>query len=154
MPLSSKTTFIPHPKINLIPNERTPFDHPKCQKEEKKKRQGRDNQYSPCMCEGVAGRRPATPSHKHSLCPPFGFQQVFMWSIASVTMYLWCSGCLAVLWGTQRCSTVFLGAPRWFRVPRVFQRGPRRVRRRTRQRRQPCPFLHRRQLREEKATLQ
>ena len=33
--------------------------------------QVRDNQYSPCFCEGVAGRRPATPSHKHGLCPPF-----------------------------------------------------------------------------------
>ena len=37
-------------------------------------------QYSPCLCEGVAGRRPATPAHKHGLCPPFGFQQAFMWS--------------------------------------------------------------------------
>ena len=42
-----------------------PFDHPKCQDEKtktkkgrKKKRQGRDSQYSPCLCEGVAGRRP------------------------------------------------------------------------------------------------
>ena len=33
--------------------------------------QVRDNQYSPCFCEGVAGRRPTTPSHKHGLCPPF-----------------------------------------------------------------------------------
>ena len=33
--------------------------------------QVRDNQYSPCFCEGVAGRRPATFSHKHGLCPPF-----------------------------------------------------------------------------------
>ena len=30
----------------------------------------RDNQYSPC-CEGVAGPKPATLSHKHGLCPPF-----------------------------------------------------------------------------------
>ena len=29
------------------------------------------NQYSPCFSEGVAGRRPATPSHKHGLCPAF-----------------------------------------------------------------------------------
>ena len=28
-------------------------------------------QYSPCLCETVAGRRPATPSHKYSLCPLF-----------------------------------------------------------------------------------
>ena len=40
-----------------------------------------DNQYSPCLCESVAGRRP-TPLHKHGLCPPFGFRQAFMWSIA------------------------------------------------------------------------
>ena len=39
-------------------------------------------QYCPCLCEGVASRRPATPSHKHGLCPPFGFQQAFMRSIA------------------------------------------------------------------------
>ena len=26
-------------------------------------------QYSPCLCESVAGRRPGTPSHKHGLCP-------------------------------------------------------------------------------------
>ena len=32
-------------------------------------------QYSLCLCEGVAGQRPATPSHKHGLCPPFDFQQ-------------------------------------------------------------------------------
>ena len=31
-------------------------------------------QYCPCLCESVAGRRPATPSHNHGLCPPFGFQ--------------------------------------------------------------------------------
>ena len=29
------------------------------------------NQYSPCLCEGVTGRRLATPSHKHGLCPAF-----------------------------------------------------------------------------------
>ena len=28
-------------------------------KEEKKETKGRDNQHSPCFCEGVAGRRPA-----------------------------------------------------------------------------------------------
>ena len=31
-------------------------------------------QYCPCLCEGVARRRRETPSHKHGLCPPFGFQ--------------------------------------------------------------------------------
>ena len=45
----------------------------------------RPSEYSPCFCEGVAGRRPATPSHKHGLCPPFGFQRAFMWSIAGRT---------------------------------------------------------------------
>ena len=29
-------------------------------------------QYCPCLCKGVAGRRPATTSHKHGLCPPLG----------------------------------------------------------------------------------
>ena len=33
-----------------------------------------DSQYSPCLCESVAGRRPATPSHKHGSGPPFGFR--------------------------------------------------------------------------------
>ena len=32
-------------------------------------------QYRPCLCEGVAGRRPATPSHKHGIGPPLGSQQ-------------------------------------------------------------------------------
>ncbi len=65
------------------------FDHPKFENEKKKKQKrtekkpnGRDSQYSPCLCECVAGRRPATHSHKHGLCPLFGFQQAFMWSIA------------------------------------------------------------------------
>ena len=29
-------------------------------------------QYRPCLGEGVAGLRPAMPSHKHGLCPPAG----------------------------------------------------------------------------------
>ena len=33
-------------------------------KEEKKETKGRDSQYGPCFCEGVAGRRLATPAHK------------------------------------------------------------------------------------------
>ena len=28
-----------------------------------------------CVCESVAGRRLATPSQEHGLCPPLGFQQ-------------------------------------------------------------------------------
>ena len=38
-------------------------------------------QYSPCFCEGVAGRRPATPSQTR-LMSAFSFQRAFMWSIA------------------------------------------------------------------------
>ena len=34
-------------------------------------------QQGPCLCEGVAGGRPATPSHKLGLCPPLGFQRAF-----------------------------------------------------------------------------
>ena len=34
-----------------------------------------DNQHSPYFCESVAGRRPATFSQKHGLCPPFGFSR-------------------------------------------------------------------------------
>ena len=39
---------------------------------------------SPCLCEGVAGRRPATPSHKHGLCPPLGSQPAFLLNIAGL----------------------------------------------------------------------
>ena len=35
-------------------------------------------QYSQCFWEGVAGRRPATPSEEHGLCPPVGFQLPFL----------------------------------------------------------------------------
>ena len=47
------------------------FDQTKCGTWPSLARPVRDNQYSPCFCEGVAGRRLATPSHKHGLCPPF-----------------------------------------------------------------------------------
>ena len=40
-----------------------------------KSKSPKPEQYSPCSCEGVAGRRPATPSHEHGLCPPLGSQQ-------------------------------------------------------------------------------
>ena len=40
----------------------------------------------PCSLRAGRGfgeaRLSATPSHKHGLCPPFGFQRAFMWSIA------------------------------------------------------------------------
>ena len=51
-------------------------------------------QYSPCLWEGVAGRRPATPSHRHGLCPPFGFQPAFHPNIASrrLAMFGWKAG--------------------------------------------------------------
>ena len=54
-PVSSKTTFI-----------RNHF-HQKLFSSEKMKR---DSQFCPCLCEGVAGRRPATPSHTR-LVPAF-----------------------------------------------------------------------------------
>ena len=85
-PISSKTTFIKKPLSSKNHfHQKTTFIkdhfHQKPFSSEKKKKG--DSQYSPCLCEGVAGRRPATPSHKHCLlCPPFGFQQAFMWSIA------------------------------------------------------------------------
>ena len=56
-PLSPKTTFIR--ETNFIKNQIHQRPPPPEQK-----------QYSPCLCESVAGRRPATPSHKHGLCPP------------------------------------------------------------------------------------
>ena len=34
-------------------------------------------QKSPCLCEGVARRMWETPSHKHGVCPPLGFQRAF-----------------------------------------------------------------------------
>ena len=74
-PVSSKTTFIKNQFHQKLFSSETFF----IRKNETKEW---DSQYSPCLCEGVAGRRPATPSHKHGLCPPFGFQQAFMWSIA------------------------------------------------------------------------
>ena len=41
------------------------------EKEENKKQKNKrwDKQHSPCFCENVAGRRPATFSQKHGLCP-------------------------------------------------------------------------------------
>ena len=53
------------------------------QKSEKKHRENntiRDgtNNTVRFLGENVAGRRPATFSQKHGLCPPFGFQQAFM----------------------------------------------------------------------------
>ena len=74
-PLSSKTKFIRNHFHQKPFSSETIFIR-------KNETKGWDSQYSPCLCEGVAGRRPATPSHKHGLCPPFGFQHTFMWSIA------------------------------------------------------------------------
>ena len=53
------------------------FDHPKCEYEKKKKKEEKRNHKGATikkvrvLCQGVAGRRPATLSHKHGLCPPF-----------------------------------------------------------------------------------
>ena len=35
---------------------------------------GGQKQFCPCLCEGVAGFRPATPSHEHGSCPLWGFK--------------------------------------------------------------------------------
>ena len=40
------------------------------------------NKKSPCLCEGVAGQGPETPSHEHGSCPPLGFQPAFQPNIA------------------------------------------------------------------------
>ena len=66
-------------QVQLRPILVCPFDCPKCQDEKKKEKmkKGRDNQKSPCVCEGVADRRPATPSNKHGSC-----FNGFMWSVA------------------------------------------------------------------------
>ena len=41
--------------------------------EDVEERKGWDSQYCLCFCEGVASRRPATPSEKHGLCPLLEF---------------------------------------------------------------------------------
>ena len=78
-PLSSKnhfhqkTNFIKKPissKTNFIKNQSCQRDPPPEQK-----------QHSPCLCESVAGQRPATPSHKHGLCPPLGSPLAFLLNI-------------------------------------------------------------------------
>ena len=43
----------------------------KKKEKQKKKGKGWSNQCSPCFCEGVAGRRPATPSTETRLMPAF-----------------------------------------------------------------------------------
>ena len=74
-PLSSHDHF--HPKTSFIPKH----FHPKPISSQNdfdvrtanKTTGWLQKQYCPCLCEGVAGRRPATPSHKHSLLmPTFG----------------------------------------------------------------------------------
>ena len=85
-PLSSKTSFIKDHFHQRPLSSKTTFHQKPFSSEtifiRKNETKGWDSQYSPCLCEGVAGRRPATPSHKHGLCPLFGFQQAFMWNIA------------------------------------------------------------------------
>ena len=60
-PLSSKSTFIKNHFHQKPLSSKTTFIRNHFPPEQK--------QYRPCLCEGVAGRRPATPSHKHGLCP-------------------------------------------------------------------------------------
>ena len=62
-PISSKTNF-----IRALPVRGT--HHPS------------KNNKVRVFLEGVAGRRPATPSHKHGLCPPLGSQLAFFLNIA------------------------------------------------------------------------
>ena len=62
-PISSKTNF-----IRALPVRGT--HHPS------------KNNIVRVFCEGIAGRRPATPSHKHGLCPPLGSQLAFLLNIA------------------------------------------------------------------------
>ena len=66
-PNSSKTNFIK----NQFHQKPISSETTSCQRDPPPEQK----QYSPCLCESVAGRRPATPSHKHGLCPPLGFQQ-------------------------------------------------------------------------------
>ena len=83
-PISSKTNFIRdhfHQKpfssnTNFIKNQF--HQSTSCQRDPPPEQK----QYSPCLCESVAGRRPATPSHKHGLCPPLGSQLAFLLNIA------------------------------------------------------------------------
>ena len=61
-------------QVRLGPILACPFDHPKCQEEKKRKKNKKKEKKKR---KGGKSRRPATLSHKHSLCPPFGFQQAF-----------------------------------------------------------------------------
>ena len=81
-PLSSKTTFIKNQFHQKPFSSETIFIR-------KNETKGWDSQCSPCLCEGVAGRRRVMSAHKHGLCPPFGFQQAFMWSIAGRRCSTW-----------------------------------------------------------------
>ena len=83
-PFSSKTIFIRDhfhqkpfsSKTNYIKNQF--HQSTSCQRDPPPEQK----QYSPCLCESVAGRRPATPSHKNGLCPPLGSQLAFLLNIA------------------------------------------------------------------------
>ena len=75
-------------------------------REKKKKKKTRKRKktvwvgQSVCVCEGVAGRRPATFSQKHGLCPPFGFRQVEKRGLGSRFRVQGCSlGFRVWVWG-------------------------------------------------------
>ena len=75
-PLSSKNHFHQKPfssETTPFSSETTPFSS-----EKMKRKGGTVNIVRVCV--------KATPSHKHGSCPPFGFQQAFMWSIARPAM--------------------------------------------------------------------
>ena len=63
--------------------------------------------------ESVAGRRPATPSHKHGSCPSLGFQPPFLLNIACrwPAMFSRKAGCLRLVevFGVFRVFRVFKG---------------------------------------------
>ena len=63
-PISSETTFIKN--HFFIKNQF--HQSTSCQRDPPPEQK----QYSPCLCESVAGRRLATPSHKHGLCQGLG----------------------------------------------------------------------------------
>ena len=74
-PFSSKTIFIKNQFHQRPLSSKTNS----CQRDPSPEQK----QSCPCLYESVAGRRPATPSHKHGLCPPLGSQLAFLLNIAA-----------------------------------------------------------------------
>ena len=81
------------------------------------------NQCSPCLCESVTGRRPATSSHKHGICP------AFLPSTGLHVMHRKTLLAFAEAPGSERCFVFRLDMPRgwtsvdvpegWLKVIRV-----------------------------------